>query len=140
LLLLAVCAWLAAGGLPFGTLHRPGAGFFPRSLAVLIGSLALLLVLRSVIGAPARVAPPWPDRGGVRRVGLMLAALLAYAVALEPVGYLLTTAGTFLILLRWVSARSWPTAVAGAMLAAGGTYLLFARWLMVSLPDGLWAP
>lgn len=140
LLALAAAAWLAAGELPFGTLQRPGPGLLPRSLAVLIGGLALLLVLRSASGAAASLAGLWPDRGGVRRIAILLAALLTYALALEPVGYLLTTAATFLILLRWVSGRSWPATVTGAVLAAAGSYLLFARWLMVSLPPGLWAP
>jgi putative tricarboxylic transport membrane protein len=140
LLAVAAAAWLAAGELPSGALHRPGPGLFPKSLAVLIAGLAILLVIRSAGGSAASLADLWPDRGGVRRIAVMLVTLLAYAVALEPVGYLLTTAGAFVILLRWVSARSWCTTGAGAALASAGSYLLFARWLMVSLPPGLWAP
>ncbi len=138
LLALALVAWLAAGDLPFGRLHRPGPGFLPRSLAVLIAALALLLVARGARGEPVPAA--WPDRAGGRRIGLMLAALLAYAVLLEPAGYLLATGGLFLVLLRWVSGQSWAVAGLGTVLAAAGSYLLFARWLMVSLPSGLWAP
>jgi putative tricarboxylic transport membrane protein len=138
LVAVALVAWLAAGDLPFGTLHRPGPGFLPRSLAVLIGALALLLVARGARGEPERGS--WPDRSGARRVAVMLLALLAYAALLEPAGYVLATAALFVVLLRWVSAQSWIVTTLGTVLASGGSYVLFARWLMVSLPTGLWAP
>lgn len=140
LFLVAVGAWLAARDLPLGTLHQPGAGFFPKSLAVLTGGLALLLAIRGLRIEAQNVRALWPDRGGLARVVGMTAVLLGYLVALEPIGYLLTTAGLFLILLRWMGRCSWPATISVATLAAGGSYVLFARWLMVSLPAGLFAP
>jgi putative tricarboxylic transport membrane protein len=140
LFLVAVFAGLAAWDLPFGTLRSPGAGFFPKSLAVLTGGLAALLATRGLREAAPDIRALWPERGGVLRVAGMLAALLGYLVLLEPLGYLLTTAALFLVLLRWAGRSSWPTTVCVAVLAAGGSYVLFARWLMVSLPAGLWAP
>jgi putative tricarboxylic transport membrane protein len=140
LFLVAVGAWLAAQDLPFGTLHQPGAGFFPKSLAVLTGALAALLAIRGLRGDAEDVRTLWPDRAGLARVIGMTAVLLGYLVALEPAGYLLTTTGLFLVLLRGVGRCSWPETLSVALLAAGGSYLLFARWLMVSLPAGLFAP
>jgi putative tricarboxylic transport membrane protein len=140
LFLVAAFAWIAARELPFGTLHQPGPGFFPRSLAVLTGGLAAILMARGARGKAQDVRALWPDRPGTARVVGMLAVLVGYLVALEPVGYLLTTAGLFLVLLRWVGRQSWPVTVSVALLSAAGSYVLFARWLMVSLPAGLWAP
>ena len=140
LLLVAVFAWAAAWPLPFGTLHQPGAGFFPKNLAVLVGVLAATLLVRGAVVPAASARGLWPERRGLLRVALMLAALLGYVCILEPLGYVLTTAGLFVVLLRWVGRQSWPVTAAVAILAAGGSYLLFARWLLVSLPAGLWAP
>jgi putative tricarboxylic transport membrane protein len=140
LLFVAACAWIAAWDLPFGTLHQPGAGFFPKSLALLTGALAALLAIRGLRTGAPDVRTLWPDRAGLARVAGMVAVLLGYLVALEPAGYLLTTAGLFLVLLRWVGRCSWLVTLSVALLAAGGSYLLFARWLMVSLPAGLFAP
>lgn len=140
LLLIAVFAWWAAAALPFGTLHQPGAGFFPKNLAVLVGMLALVLLLRGAVAEAPSARGLWPPPTGSRRVGLMLGTLLGYVWLLEPVGYVLTTLGLFVILLRWVGQRSWTVTWVVAILAAGGSYLLFARWLLVSLPTGLWAP
>jgi putative tricarboxylic transport membrane protein len=137
---LAVFAWVGARGLAFGTLTQPGPGFFPRSLAALTGALAAALVVRGGLAPASPLAALWPERAGVRRVLVMLAALFGYAAALEPLGYLLATLGLFLVLLRGVGRRSWPVTGLVAVLAAAGSYLLFARWLMVSLPAGLWAP
>lgn len=140
LLLLAAFAWLAAQDLPFGTLHRPGPGFFPKSLACLTGGLAALLAVRAMRGDGQDVRSLWPDRSGAIRVALLLAVVLGYVIALEPGGYLLVTACLFLVLLRWVGRRSWSETVGITLLVAAGSYLLFARWLMVSLPAGLFAP
>jgi putative tricarboxylic transport membrane protein len=140
LLAVAAVAWIAAGSLPFGTLHQPGAGLFPKSLAILLWGLALALWFRG-LGAEAVVdARLWPDRAGLLRVAIMCATLVAYVLALETAGYLLATAGMFLILLRWVGRRPWSTTILTAGLAAAASYLVFARWLMVSLPAGIWVP
>ncbi len=139
-LLVAVFAWVAARSLPFGTLHQPGAGFLPKSLAVLVAVLAATLLVRGALVPAPSVRGLWPERLGLLRVALMLGALLGYVALLEKVGYILTTVVLFVILLRWVGRQTWPVTVTVAILAAGGSYLLFARWLLVSLPAGLWAP
>jgi hypothetical protein len=140
LLLIAVFAWGTARALPYGTLHQPGAGFFPKNLAILVGVLASVLLLRGAVAEAPSVGELWPQRSGVQRVALMIGALLGYVATLETAGYVLSTAGLFIILLRWVGRQSWLVTLAVTVLAAGGSYLLFARWLLVSLPAGLWAP
>jgi len=140
LLAVAAFALLSARGLPFGTLHQPGAGFFPKNLAVLVGVLAATLLVRGAVVPAPSVRGLWPERNGLRRFALMLASLVGYVCILEPVGYVLTTAGLFVVLLRWVGRQTWAATSIVAVLAAGGSYLLFARWLLVSLPVGLWAP
>ncbi len=140
LLAVAAFAFLGARTLPFGTLHQPGAGFLPKSLAALMAVLAVVLCVRGALTP----APPgrrlWPERGGLLRVSQMFGSLLAYVALLETIGYIVTTAGLFVFLLRWGGRQSWTVTAAVAILAAGGSYLLFARWLLVSLPAGLWAP
>ncbi len=135
-----VFAWVAASSLPFGTLHQPGAGFLPKSLAVMLAGLALILWVRGAMAAPPDTTGAWPDRAGTMRVGVMCVTLFAYVLAVDAAGYLVTTAGMFCVLLRWVGRRSWPTTVLTALAAAAGSYVVFARWLMVSLPSGTWVP
>ena len=136
----ALFAWIAARDLAFGTLRQPGPGFLPKNLAVLLAAFALLLLLRGLLTDAPSVRGLWPERAGLIRVVLMLAALLGYVAVLETAGFLLVTAGLFVIMLRWVGRRSWITTLVVALGSAVGSYLLFARWLMVSLPGGVWAP
>lgn len=140
LLAVALLAWMAARDLPWGALRQPGPGFFPKSLALLLGGLSIVLLARGGLIDAAPVSSLWPERAGRIRVAIMLAALLAYVLLLEPAGYLIATAGLFLVLLRWVGRQGWAITFGTAILAAAGSYVLFARWLMVSLPAGLWAP
>ncbi len=137
---LAAFAWLAASDLPIGTLHQPGAGFLPKHLARVLAVLAALLLVQGCRTRAESVAGLWSDRGGLARVGGMLAALVGYVLVVETAGHLLTTAALFLVALRWIGRQSWLATVTVAVIASGGSYLLFARWLMVSLPGGAWAP
>ena len=57
-------------------------------------------------------------------------------VALEPLGYPLSTFLLVLLMLRPASRRRLVPALGLALLAAGGSYALFAVWLKVPLPPG----
>jgi len=130
----AAVALRESAKLPFGTIHRPGEGFFPWWLAVTLAGLAALLLGRAVLGRPEpRAAGPG------RRVGRVLALLVllgGYAVALEPAGYLICTFVLVLCALAPTAGRRVLPAVALAAAAAAGSYLLFAVWLQVPLPPG----
>jgi hypothetical protein len=140
LLAVGLFAWVAAASLPFGTLHQPGAGFLPKSLAAALVALALILWVRGAIATLPDAGNLWPDRAGILRVGVMCGTLMAYVLVVETAGYLVTTAGMFCVLLRRVGRRSWPTTLLIGLAAAAASYLVFARWLLVSLPTGTWVP
>lgn len=140
-LLLVAAGTLAAGRtLPWGSVTRPGPGFFPRTLALVLAALALLLVARGARHPGADLRDRWADRAGRRRVLLMAAALLGYVALVETAGYLVTTATLFVVMVRWVGGRGWLATVLASALAAGGSYLLFGRLLRVGLPGGPWMP
>jgi putative tricarboxylic transport membrane protein len=140
LLCLAVFAWASAWALPIGTLRQPGAGFFPKHLALLMALLAVLLIVRGCLTRASSSADLWSDRTGVARVGGMLATLVGYVFVVETVGYIPTTAALFLVVLRWIGRQGWGVTLTVAVLASGGSYLVFARWLAINLPSGAWTP
>jgi putative tricarboxylic transport membrane protein len=140
LLCVALAAWVGAWALPIGTLHQPGAGFFPKQLALLMAVLAILLLIRGFRTDAPPVQRLWSDRAGLARVGLLLAVLVGYVLVVEIAGYLLTTAALFLVVLRWIGRQGWGVTLTVSLLASTGSYLVFARWLMVSLPSGAWTP
>ena len=69
--------------------------------------------------------------------GLILAALLVYAFALEPVGYPLATAVVFVVLARILGSRALVRDVVAGLVLGFGLFTAFTQYLGVSLPAGL---
>jgi hypothetical protein len=83
-LVLAGAYWALAVGLPISLLSDAvGPGGVPVAIAMLMAAAGVVLVLRSLVGAP-REAPPSPAHG--RAAGL-LALLVAYLLAVPFIGY-----------------------------------------------------
>jgi len=130
---LAVAIFAIAQGyaLKLGTLHQPGPGFFPFWGGVVLGLLALVL-LASARG-PGTMRPLSVFRSP--RLLVATAALLAYVLLLEPLGFVSVTLLFLLVLFR-VERRGW---VFSALSAVAGTlvcYALFQLWLKTQLPVG----
>ena len=123
--------------LTIGEPGRPGPGFFPFWLALALCLVALALLVRRAPAAAGPAAVP-VVRLRYDKAVLTLLASAAYAGALEPLGFLLTT---FLFLLFMLSAieprrRISSIAISAATSVAG--HLVFKVWLAVQLPAGPW--
>ena len=89
-----VIAVSQARGLRLGSVVAPGPGFFPLCLAIAF-SLVCVALLVTAARAPAGPAPRAPGgdaRGRLKVVGTM-AALVAYALLMEPLGFRPATFG-----------------------------------------------
>lgn len=122
--------------------HSPGPGFFPR--LVLIALLALSGVLfastfRPPGAADERAGQDDGSAAGGRRdsktAALLLLSLLAYALSLERVGFLVATpvflGGLFVWQFGW---RNWRRAVVTALAVAVGVWAVFDLVLEAMLP------
>ena len=67
----------------------------------------------------------------------IMAALLAYAFLLEPIGYPLATAAVFVTIARVLGSRSIVRDVLVGLVLGFGLYTAFTQYLGVSLPAGL---
>ncbi|MCE8005628.1 tripartite tricarboxylate transporter TctB family protein [Aestuariivita sp.] len=123
-----VAAWIGAGyGL--GTPRRMGAGAFPFVLSLLGMGLGALVAVMSVT-APQQ--PPVALRW--RRLFYVTASFLLFAVAIEPLGLLLT-----IPLVTVIGAKADPTAKLGesALLGIGlalALWVVFVRLLGLGIP------
>lgn len=129
--------------------HSPGPGFFPRLVLVALLVLSGVLFLSTFRppaadaeggdGAPA--VPGEPPAARSRRepvtAALLLLALLAYAVSLERLGFLVATpvflCGLFVWQLGW---RNWRRAAVTAVAVAVGVWAVFDLLLEATLPAG----
>jgi putative tricarboxylic transport membrane protein len=121
---------------PSGT-FGPGPAFFPFWLAILMAGLAALLFLQAWRRAPTAEAPRvFPGLRAFLPIGVTLAALAAYILLLEALGFLLATGFLTAFLLKVVEGERWTLSLGVAVANAFGLQLIFRTLLGVSLPKG----
>lgn len=142
-LALSIAYYAAATGVPASLLSDAvGADGLPRVLALALGLLGVLAVLRAVLarGVPAGDVP---EGGGVaahaRALG-MIALGAAYAVLTPTLGYVVGTIAFLFIVATYSGQR--PSLRLAAISAAGGLvlWLVFVMLLGVAMPSGMLAP
>src|SRR5262245_33542225 len=137
---LAALYLVQAWSLPFGTLARPGAGFYPTAVGVFACLVALIATAQGLAARPARRGPVAEDPATPvrrRRVLGTTAAMAGFCLALPWIGYPVAACAFVAAVLRVVGSR-WSAAVLIGALGALASYLLFAVLLDVPLPRGPW--
>jgi putative tricarboxylic transport membrane protein len=130
---LAVAIFAAVQGLSLklGSLDRPGPGFFPFWGGVVLGVLSVVLIVRGF----RRAGPSPPIRPESWKPVVVVGALLAYLLLLEPLGFVAVTFLFLLILFR-LERRGWAVSAASAAVGTLASYALFQVWLRTQLPIG----
>jgi hypothetical protein len=111
-----------------------GVGLFP----LIVGGCLVLCGLYQ-IAAAAGVAQYYQPlaREQVGKVVRVFAGLVAYAAAMEYLGYLVATFLFVIFLTRLLGARSWWRTLATAAVTAVVFMLVFQVWMQMPLPAGL---
>jgi putative tricarboxylic transport membrane protein len=135
LLLLAVAVAWTGWRMPRGDGPGiPGPGFMPWLLGLLLA-----------MASAALLAQLWRRRGEERQpvsvggfhIWLSLLALIGLALALEPLGYIISAAVFLCMLFRAFSSLGWAGSIAAAVAAALVSHAAFVRLLGVTLPPGI---
>ena len=117
--------------LGLGTLKKPGSGFLTFCAALLLSVFSLVLISRG-----------WRLREGKRpfpgRVILALFILILYSLALDSLGFILSTFLMVGIFFRLAQQRSWWTLAGMSALVTFLAYLVFGVLLRVYFPRGFW--
>jgi len=117
---------------PLGSYHKPGPGYMPLLLACILAIAGALIVLAGG-HSPSFASLSWSEW---RHATAILGGCAFTSLALERLGYRLTT---FLLVgfLLWVLERRRPlTVLVASALLSFGTYYLFCTLLQVPLPLG----
>lgn len=123
--------------LPLGSWRDPGPGLMPLIAGIILGALCFGLYLQARLNQSAGIQGPWYPRKRWKRLTLVLAALLAYAIFLEFLGFLLSTFFLLLFLFRGIEPQKWVLSIGGAALASMIAYAIFELWLKTQLPRGV---
>lgn len=121
---------------PFGSVAKPGAGFFPVAVGIFLCAAAATVLVVGFRRAAAGGAPLEVEARA--RVLVTAAALAGFCVLLPWLGYPLCALAFVALLLRRLGAGGWRGAVVTAVLSAAVSYYIFAVLLAVPLPRGFW--
>lgn len=120
-----------------GTFKYPGPGFLPFWSGVVLGTLAIVLTVKSILEKKRgkRIKDLWKGMEW-NKVILVLLSLFIYAVFLTRLGYLITTFGFMVLLFGLRKSKQWIRWLS-ALITALATYIIFYVWLEVQLPKGI---
>jgi putative tricarboxylic transport membrane protein len=122
--------------LKIGTIHDPGSGYVLFYTGILMCLFAGTIVIAAVTEGGPTFGSRWE---GARwtRPAVLIACLVVYCFALEPLGFLLSSIPLMLLLLRAIDPVRWPLAIPLAVLAPLGMWWVLKRVLLIQLPSGI---
>ncbi|MFH1122647.1 MAG: tripartite tricarboxylate transporter TctB family protein [Pseudomonadota bacterium] len=120
-----------------GTLWNPGAGLMPFGAGASVGLLALGLLGRSLLTKEPQIESE-REKGSLSkgRFLLICTSLFVYAIAVQWLGFVLSTFLFVLLMLGNIESETWWRILIKAVLITTGNYLIFVTWLGISLPKG----
>lgn len=118
----------------FEALSAPGAIPMATTLVMVItASLVFYQTSRATPDTQGKffvdIMPP--------RIAIIAALLIAYAIALKPLGFLPTSAAFLLVTIKYLSRRSWFFATIVGLACLLGIYLVFRIVFTVLMPAGI---
>jgi len=131
-----VIIWQALD-LKLGNYRTPGPGFIPLSVGLGMALLSLVVMGRVILFASGPGLTLKVSRNAFKKLGLVMGALLLYALLFQYLGFPLTTFLLLLLLFKGGDPQSWlkPTLLAGG--ATIFAYFLFSVLLSCELPRGI---
>ena len=133
--LIAVTAIPGRGGY-----EASGPRFVPLIVAIALIALSALFLVRTFVRPDTELAERSAAEDAATHwatPALLVAALVVYVLALEPLGYPLATVLFFIVAARLLGSRSLVRDVLIGLLLGFGLFTAFTQYLGVALPEGL---
>ena len=137
-------ALFIASDFPADVVMKIGPAFFPDMLAglFLICSAALMVSASLAKAVPGVVEDPPPVRGlslenGILRAVVTVFAVVAFIVALRPVGFIITSTAFLVAMMGLLGLRKPGLMVVVSLGITAGIYIIFERLLGLTLPAGI---
>ena len=134
-LLAGIYGFVFSSQLPIGEWNQPGPAVFPLSLSILLCISGALRFIQEKGkektdwgGLIKKSATPWQ----------IVVLTLSFILALDWLGFLVTSFLYLFFLFRWVSQYKLGAAMVLALIFGLGSWFFFGKVLAVQLPTGLW--
>jgi putative tricarboxylic transport membrane protein len=140
-LLFSVVITREAFRLPMGVMRDPGAGFFPLLVALLTGILAMIALAQALRQKREKTDGPQPPLCAEPfrwwNLVIIVAALSAYGLTLQTIGFMVDTFLFMLILVKVIEPQSWTKSLIAALITAVSSELFFNVLLQAQIPQGI---
>jgi hypothetical protein len=124
-------------GLPFGRWNQPGPGVFPFVISVLLCISGVSWLIRGKKKETMEMVRLGDFFRKFMSPLKIVGITAAFILALQPLGYLLTSTLYTLVLFLWVSRYRIRVALILAIVFGVGTWLFFEKLLTTPLPKGV---
>ena len=121
--------------LKLGTIHDPGSGFVLFYTGILMCAFAAMIIVAALTEGGPTFGSRWKDARWIKPV-IVIACLTAFAFALDPLGFLVSSIPLVLLLMRLIDPVRWPLAVPISILVPTGMWWLLKHGLGIQLPSG----
>jgi len=145
--LIVATVWLSLGitigllsyELKLGTFKSPGPGLLPLFLGLALSLLSILTILRKLFfeGRELNKNQEPKSKIDVRKTKFILCCLLAYAILLERIGFVITTFIVLFLLFKTIGPFKFRNAFVWSLLTVAVSYVTFVIFLGVQLPSGI---
>jgi putative tricarboxylic transport membrane protein len=122
--------------LKLGSINDPGSGYVLFYTGILMCLFALTIMFSAITEGGPSFASRWEGARWTRPL-TVIACLIAFSLALEPLGFLLSAIPLMVLLLRAVDPVRWRLAVPIAVLTPLGAWWVLKRVLLIQLPSGI---
>ena len=122
--------------LKLGTINDPGSGYVLFYTGILMCAFAVTIIVAAVTEGGPTFASRWKDTRWTKPL-LVIACLIAFSLALDTLGFLLSAVPLMLLLLRAIDPVRWSLALPIALLAPLGVWWVLKRMLLIQLPSGI---
>lgn len=112
-----------------------GPGFFPVVLLGILGLLSVALLVTALKDWPKELRATWPSH--FQPLLLVVGAIVAYALVLPWLGFLITTFLFSIVMFRFGYPHKWLLPLVGAAVTSLAAMLVFEVWLNTQFPPGL---
>ena len=122
--------------LKLGTINDPGSGYVLFYTGVLMCVFAVTIITAAITEGGPTFGSRWEGARWTKPL-LIIACLIAFSFALEPLGFLLSAIPLMLLLLRLIDPVRWRLAIPLAVLTPLGVWWVLKRALLIQLPSGI---
>ena len=122
--------------LKLGTIKDTGSGYVLFYTGILMCAFAATIIVAALTEGGPTFGARWKDAHWTRPV-VVIVCLTAFAFALEPLGFLLSSIPLTILLMRLIDPVRWEIAIPVAVLVPTGMWWVLKHGLGIQLPSGM---